>query len=121
MRKFTFIVFVLFFTNAIDNKIVAQTKAIVKDTISVRGTCGMCKERIEEAVYKIAGVKEATWNKKTEVLTVIYSSKKTNLQKIADATAKFGHDNRLSLATAEQYKTLPDCCAYREGAKCAHD
>jgi copper chaperone CopZ len=118
MKRYIFVLLSIFLVACASNKISAQTKS---DTLTVRGTCGMCKERIEEAVYKIKGVKEAKWNSKTEILKVVYNSKKTTLQIIAEAAAQIGHDSRLSAATKEQYSTLPDCCAYRTGAKCAHD
>ncbi|MFM2387322.1 MAG: hypothetical protein RL660_2079 [Bacteroidota bacterium] len=98
----------------------AQSK-VAKDTLTVNGVCGECKERIQEAAYKVKGVKKAEWNKITHVLTVSYQTKKTSLQAIATSLAAAGHDNRLALSTNEQYATLPHCCKYRDGAKCDHD
>jgi periplasmic mercuric ion binding protein len=97
----------------------AQSK-VTKDTLTVFGVCGDCKERIEEACYSVKGVKEAKWNKKTKVLSVAYNNSKTNLTTIAEAVAKIGHDSRLATAKTEIYKGLPACCAYREGAQCTH-
>lgn len=98
----------------------AQTKTNTQtDTLSVRGNCGMCKERIENAAY-IKGVKNAEWNKKTQILTVVYNPKKTSSKKIAEAVLKAGHDNRFGKAQDKDYKTLPSCCAYRTGS-CDHD
>jgi periplasmic mercuric ion binding protein len=99
----------------------AQKTKTTSDTLTVNGVCGECKERIEEAAYKVKGVKHATWNKQTHLLTVVYSAQKVTLQKIAASLALAGHDNRLANATANQYATLPKCCKYRDGAKCDHD
>lgn len=97
----------------------AQSKTIKTDTITIRGNCGQCKTRIEEAAY-IKGVKQAEWNKKTKVLTITYVESKTDLTTIAAAIANAGHDNRLVIAENKNYKKLPDCCAYRTGV-CHHD
>lgn len=95
----------------------AQTK-IQTDTLTVYGNCGQCKTRIEEAAY-VKGVKTVEWNKKTKLLTVVYNSDKTGLDKVAAAIAKAGHDSRLQTAAEKAYKSLPGCCAYRTGV--CHD
>jgi len=91
-----------------------------KQTIPVSGNCSECKTRIEEAAYSVAGVKEATWNKKTKELFVVFNSTKTNINAITEAIAKVGHDVNGINASNATYKSLPSCCAYRDG-KCAHD
>lgn len=93
--------------------------AMKTDTITVFGNCGQCKERIEEAAY-VKGVKSAVWNKTTKILTLVYNSTKTDIDKISLAIAKAGHDNRNHLSSDKEYKKLPGCCAYRTG-KCDHE
>jgi periplasmic mercuric ion binding protein len=95
----------------------AQTKT---DTLTVNGTCTECKGRIEEAVFKIKGVKSAKWDKKTKIFKVVYNSKKTNLLTIETRIAGVGHDTPNVKATDEVYKSLPGCCAYRSGQTCVH-
>lgn len=93
----------------------AQSKAqnVTKtDTIEVEGSCNMCKKRIENAAY-INGVKRAEWDKNSKKLTVSYNSKKTSLNKIEANIAKEGHDAGAVKATEDQYKKLPNCCAYK--------
>jgi copper chaperone CopZ len=92
---------------------------IITDTITVSGSCGQCKSRIEEAAY-IKGVKLAEWNKKTKILKVVFNNTKTDRNKIAKAVAEAGHDNTILVSSDKKYKTLPDCCAYRSGS-CGHD
>ena len=99
------------------NQLKAQSKTIT-DTITISGNCGQCKTRIEDASY-IKGVKSAEWNKKTHLLTVIFNTEKTSVEKIAIAVANAGHDNRLAKATDKTYNKLPGCCAYRTGV--CHD
>lgn len=97
----------------------AQNK-LKTDTISVKGNCGECKERIEEAVYKLKGIKTVSWDKKTKVLNVVYNPSKTNLVAIEKEIAKAGHDTPNQTASDAAYKTLPGCCAYRNGQSCSH-
>jgi mercuric ion binding protein len=115
--KFSFILWGLIFSSQMDS--FAQSKNIKTDTLTIRGNCGQCKTRIEEAAY-VKGVKQAEWNKKTHVLTVTFVDSKTDLTKIAEAIAKAGHDSRLKIADDKNYKKLPGCCAYRTGV-CDHD
>ena len=100
----------------------AQTKtttSVVTDTITISGNCSQCKTRIEDAAY-VKGVKKANWDEKTKILTVTYSTSKANLNSIATAIAKVGHDSRLAVASEKDYRKIPDCCAYRNG-KCHHE
>jgi len=97
----------------------AQSSTFKTDTITVSGNCGQCKERIEDAAY-IKGVKHAEWNKTSKVLTVIYNSSKTSIDKVELAVSKAGHDTRDHKASDKSYKQLPECCAYRSGA-CHHE
>jgi periplasmic mercuric ion binding protein len=112
--------FLILFTSIIFSTNIFAKGTTKMDTITVYGNCNECKERIEEAAYSIAGVKKATWNKKTKIFTVVYNYKKTNLEAISIAIAKVGHDVGALKASTESYKTLPSCCAYRDG-KCSHE
>ena len=91
-------------------------KNIVTDTLKVTGVCEMCQKRIQDAAF-ISGVKLAEWDQNTQQLLVIYKSKKTDLNQIASAVAKVGHDNEKMKAPDEAYAKLPDCCAYRDGVE----
>lgn len=91
----------------------------VSTTFKVSGVCGMCKNRIEEALY-VAGIKSATWTIKTQMLTVSYKPKKITELKIHELVASVGHDTEKVKAQEEIYKKLPDCCLYRDGVS-SHD
>lgn len=118
MKTIQFFSILFFILSGLNLTVSAQGK-LVTDTLSVKGNCGQCKDRIEEAAY-IKGVKNAEWNKTTKVLTVVYNSEKTSLEQIATSVAKAGHDNRLHNSGDKEYNKLPKCCAYRSG-KCALD
>jgi copper chaperone CopZ len=96
-----------------------NTNDEVTTSFKVSGVCGMCKERIEESLY-VTGVKSATWDKKTQMLTVSYKSKKITEQKLHQLVAEVGHDTEKMKANDKIYKALPDCCLYRDGVN-AHD
>jgi len=95
-------------------KIQAQS-TIQTTTISVKGNCGECKERIENAA-DIKGVKNSNWNKDKKVLTVTFDTKKVSLTQIEEAIAKAGYATANKAADANSYKKLPDCCKYEQGA-----
>jgi len=92
---------------------IAQQKKVVTDTLTVSGVCGMCENRIENAV-SIKGVKKAEWDKSTQLLTITYLPNKTSLEKINNAIISAGHDTRLGVASSNNYNQLDDCCRYRE-------
>jgi mercuric ion binding protein len=71
-------------------KIQAQT-TVITSTISVKGNCDECKERIENAA-DIKGVKNAIWDEETQAVTVTFDSKKVTLEQIEKAIAKSGHE-----------------------------
>lgn len=89
------------------------------ESFEVSGCCGQCKDRIENAL-DIKGVRLATWDKHTKVLTVTYKTKLVNADKILQIVAAVGHDNEKYTATEEAYSKLPGCCQYRGGSKCTH-
>ena len=91
----------------------AQNKSIDTATVEVDGVCGMCKERIENAAY-IKGVKKATWDKETKMLTVIYQPKKVTILEIEESVAEAGHDTQDVKATDKAYAQIHNCCKYRE-------
>lgn len=86
-------------------------------TISVKGNCDECKERIENAA-DIKGVKNAVWNEDKQAVTVTYDTKKVTLEQIEKAIAKSGHETKTQKADTIAYNGLPNCCKYQaEGCK----
>lgn len=97
------------------NKLQAQTNGKITTTeIEVKGVCGMCKERIENAAY-IKGVKKVEWDKASGILTVTYRNDKTTEDAIHKSIADAGHDTNKAQASEEAYKKLPGCCSYKDG------
>lgn len=93
-------------------------KAVVETTFQVSGVCGMCEERIENAL-SVKGVKLATYDLETQMCRVIYRSDKIEEATLHRLLNEVGHDTALSKATDEQYETVHGCCKYRTGGiKC---
>jgi mercuric ion binding protein len=92
-------------------KIQAQT-TVTTSTISVKGNCDECKERIENA-SDIKGVKNAVWDEHKQAVTVTYDTKKVTLDQIESAIAKSGHKTTHHEADLKAYKGLPSCCQYQ--------
>ncbi|MCO5232396.1 MAG: cation transporter [Chitinophagales bacterium] len=81
------------------------------DTIIVNGNCGMCKQRIINAVT-VKGVKSANWNEETQQLTISYNPAKVTLDELEQRIAKVGHDTPNYKAPDEVYNALHGCCQY---------
>ena len=88
-------------------------KNIAKDTFYVEGSCGMCKERIENALTD-AGVQKADWDEDSHIVSVTYNPKKFNRLKMQKIVAAVGHDTYDVKAPKEVYNNLPHCCKYAE-------
>ena len=82
-------------------------------TFKVFGNCEMCKNRIEKAA-KAKGVKSATWDVDTKLLSLDYDPLITSPKKVQQRIADVGHDTELQKAKGLVYNELPDCCHYRE-------
>lgn len=91
-----------------------KSKKVQKASFEVSGVCNMCKNRIENAAL-IKGVKLAEWDKKTQLLTVVFNETKTTAETIHKAVSDAGHDTKELKAPKEAYSKLPGCCAYRDG------
>lgn len=82
--------------------------------IKVDGICEMCKERIEDATYKLKGVRYANWVVESKTLTVTYKNNKITQEEIEQAIADIGHDTENITASDSAYQNIHKCCRYRE-------
>ena len=96
----------------------AMTEAVKgdmeKSSFAVQGKCSMCEDRIEKAAKNVDGVKKAKWDQESEMLTVMHTGEKKNVDKVHKAVSKAGHDTSEKMASDESYASLPGCCKYRE-------
>lgn len=103
---------ILILTLIFSFKIQAQS-SVTTTTLYVKGNCGECKDRIENAA-DIKGVKNCNWNEDTQTATITFDSKKTTVETIEKAIAKAGHETMHERPDTAAYKSLPDCCKYYE-------
>jgi len=113
MKSFTqYILLSLFFFAGLVSCATAQ-KTTGDQTISfkVYGVCDDCKQRIELAAMDAKGVKKAEWDKQSNVLVLVGSSKMTK-ENVAASVAKAGYKSDVCAADPKGYAKLPGCCQY---------
>lgn len=77
------------------------------------GNCGMCQKRIEKSL-KIKEVSAASWDKKSNMLTVKSDDSAITLDSLQQRVAAVGHDTEKFKAPDSVYDELPGCCLYRD-------
>ena len=92
-------------------KATAQDETIQIKTSAI---CEMCKYTIEKDMAFEKGVKSADLNLENKVLTVVYSPKKTDADKIRKRITMVGYNADEYTRDPEAYKNLPACC--KDGA-----
>lgn len=95
-------------------KVNGQNKTLI-DTVSfkVYGLCEQCKKRIEDAA-KGRGVSSVVWDVDTKILSLHFNPAQTSIEKIQNRIVNVGHDLENKKAKDAVYKSLPECCRYRE-------
>ena len=92
----------------------AANAKVVEKTFTVRGHCGMCKNRIETTAKGFDGVQAAAYDLQGQNLKITYESRKAKPNKILKAIAAIGYDAGKYTAPQEAYDRLEACCKYRE-------
>jgi periplasmic mercuric ion binding protein len=87
---------------------ISKTKT---ETFKVWGACGMCKSRIEKTVMT-EGAASASWDLKTQMLTVAFDPSRTSKDALSKKLASVGHDTEKYKAPDDVYAKLPGCCHY---------
>ena len=119
MKKYILILITVFAFTAVQGQEKSNSK-IKETSFEVKGVCGECKARIENAAMHTKGVKKADWNKETKELKLVYNSQKVDLETVKKAIASKGHDTDTQPTDSTSYAKLPGCCKYKDGAKCGH-
>ena len=107
MKKI-FLLFLFVFSISVNG----QNQKNKKSNFEVIGNCEICKKRIEKAALSLKGVKMATWDIPSNILSVTYNSNKVLLDQIQSSIANVGHDTPLFKAPDSVYNELPMCCIY---------
>jgi periplasmic mercuric ion binding protein len=93
------------------NQTQVKKSPAMTESFKVWGKCEMCKARIESTV-KGEGATNASWDQKTQMLTVSYDPSKTNKDALSKKLASVGHDTEKYKAPDDVYSKLPACCHY---------
>ena len=105
---------IIIFTFLFSSICYSQTSSISeKASFKVKGVCVMCEERIEKGTVKLKGVKYANWDILSNNISLIYNSRKIDLDKIHRHISLLGHTTDKYKAPEEIYNSLPDCCRYK--------
>lgn len=89
----------------------AGSVTYVSEKFPVSGNCGMCKSKIEKAA-SVSGVKSASWDDVSQMLTVNYAPSKVSLEQLHKNVAAVGYDTDTVKANDKTYSELPNCCKY---------
>ncbi len=93
-----------------------KKKKFQEINFQVSGVCGMCEDRIEDAL-DVKGVRLADWNLENENCKVVFNPEKISENEIHQLIADVGHDTEKIKATDEAYNNLHHCCKYKEDVK----
>ncbi len=88
----------------------AQAKKDETVKIKTSAICGSCKTRIEKGLADEKGIKEATLDLKTKIVTVKYSPSQTNPDQIRKAVSLMGYDADDVKKDQKAFDKLPACC-----------
>lgn len=94
----------------------AQIKNSKTVSLKVYGNCDMCRAKIEKAGTQ-KGISKTIWDEKTDMATIIYDTKKTNIDAVLKKIALSGYDSDSFLAPDVAYNSLPACCKYERERK----
>jgi copper chaperone CopZ len=118
MKNTLIIIFLSLCTLSFGQDSTNTTKKVETISFKVNGTCGHCKERIENAAT-IKGVKLANWDSETKMMEVIFKPKLVSKEDIQKSVSAAGHDTGNQVASKDTYEALPGCCQYRDpNVKC---
>ncbi len=79
-------------------------------TIKTSAVCGSCEKTIETAVNQLNGIKEASLDVDSKILTVTFNTEKTTVEEIKNAVVMAGYDADEIPADAKAYENLHGCC-----------
>ena len=88
----------------------AQNKKDETIKITTSAVCGSCKDRIEKGLSATKGIKSASLDEETKIVTVVYAAAKTNPDEIRKAISKIGYNADDVVADKTAYDKLPKCC-----------
>ncbi len=82
------------------------------ETVSIKTSaiCGMCKDRLEKNIAFEKGVRTASLDDETKVLTIEYRKGKNDRERLKKAISLLGYDADDLPADQKAHDRLPACC-----------
>ncbi|QHT65842.1 heavy-metal-associated domain-containing protein [Rhodocytophaga rosea] len=88
----------------------AQDSKMEEVKIKTSSVCKMCKNTLEKSLSFEKGIKNSNLDVPSQVITVSYNPKKTDINKIKKAINETGYDADELPADQKAYNKLEDCC-----------
>jgi len=88
----------------------SHAQSMQEAKIKTSAECGSCKERIEDKLNYVGGVRFAELDLETRMLTVKFSPKKISLEELRSIISELGYDADDVKANPEAVEKLPSCC-----------
>ncbi len=112
MKYFTVIITILFCTFSLQGLTQEPTQKKKIETIEIKtsAVCGMCKNKIESALIKTKGVKNATLDLEDKTVMIKYQPTLTTPVDLRHAISALGYDADEIPANPEAYRNLHFCC-----------
>ena len=111
MKYLLFLTLVLAFVGCQQQKQEApQDKLEVAKVNLPSMVCGKCAKTIQEAVYKVDGVKEIKVDVDSKTAQVTFLPVRTNIDAIETAITGAGYDANAKKRNVEAYNGLDKCC-----------
>ncbi len=76
--------------------------------------CEACAQTITEAVESVEGVSSVSVSVEKKKASINFASSQTSVSALESAIANAGYQANTTIANAEAYKDLPDCCKVPE-------
>lgn len=108
-----FLVWIALILSVVNSDAQDQTAGEATTHFKVFGVCEQCKKGIEDAA-KGKGLKTVSWNIDTKIVSLVYITSQSSLEKIQTRIVKAGHDLENKKANDAVYEALPPCCYYRD-------
>lgn len=112
-----YITYILTLTMLLSISPLAQAQKMKKESvdgykveIQTSAICDMCKYTLEKDLAFEKGVKKATLDLETKVMTIVYNEKKTSPEKLRNRINKVGYHADWMPRDATAYEKLPMCC-----------
>lgn len=115
MKSLILTIILSFFTLFTFNQELHAQRNVEEVKIQTSALCGTCEKIIMEALAFKSGVRSASIDLESAILTVNYNQRRTSPENIRKTISKVGYDADDVKADKEAYAKLPFCCRIESG------